>query len=165
MRDYIREMMEAWTNEGEQAAYLVARDLLQGIRNDVALLQKQESAIQALGMILREHPSVDTSMDPRDSEPGLDTIEPSERSRVILEAADEAYREREGSNWTATGKALIKTEEVLKHLREQGLCLGVQNPLAVIGTVLANADGFNRIAKNTFEINKPVHFGADDLPF
>ena len=165
MRDYIREMMDAWTQEGQQAAYVLVKDLLEGIRNDIARLQRQESAIKALAVVLREDPYVDTSLDPRDPEPGLDTIEPSERSRVIVKAAAEAYESREQYYQTATGKPYIKTEEVLNHLNEQGLSLGVQNPLAVIGTVLASADGFARIAKNTFEIHKASNVGADDLPF
>ena len=168
MKDYVKDMMEAWTSDGEQSAYLLARELLQGIRSDIIHLQRQESAIQALAVVLREHPDVDTSVEPRDPEPGLDMIESSERPRVIVQAAREAYQERESTPWTATGKPLIKTEEVVEHLKEQGLGLGVQNPLAVIATVLANADGFGRIAKNTFEVHNddnPLTFSADDLPF
>ena len=165
MRDYIREMMDSWTQDGQQAAYNLVKDLHEGIRNDIAHLMRQESAIKALTSVLRADPSVDTSLDPQDPEPGLDTIEPAERSRVIVEAAKEAYGEREQNYSTAKDKPYIKTEEVLKHLTDQGFSLGVQNPLAVIGTVLASADGFARIAKNTFEFHQTSNFGADDLPF
>jgi hypothetical protein len=169
MRDYIRELLETWTARGEQAAYVLASNLLQDIRNDVVRLRRQESAIQALGAVLKEHPAVDTSADPVDSDPDLDPIEPSERSRVIIEAAGEVYRNRENNTWTATGTELVKTQEVLDHLRSKGLDLGVQQPLAVIGTVLANAVGFQRVARNTFEVreDKPQspYDDVDDLPF
>ena len=168
MRDYIREMLDVWTEAGEQAAYNLASHLLQEIRNDVARLKKQESAMQALGLVLREHPAVDVSADPIDPGPGLDPIEPSERSRVILEAAKEAYEDREKDNWNRTGTRLIKTQEVLDHLWSRGLDLGVQQPLAVIGTVLASANGFSRIARNTFEVievTKDSMMEPDDLPF
>ena len=107
MRDYIREMTEAWTNMGEQAAYDLASCLLKNIRSDVARLKRQESAILALGAVLREHPAVDSSSDPVVSDPGLDTIEPSQRSRVVINAADEVFREREQESWTATGTRLV----------------------------------------------------------
>ena len=169
MRDYIRQLLETWTLEGEQAAYVLASDLLQEIRNDVVRLRRQESAIQALGAVLREHPAVDTTADPVDSDPDLDAIEPSERSRVIIEAADEVYRDREANTWTYTGTTLVKTQEVLEHLRRRGLDLGVQQPLAVIGTVLANAPGFHRVARNTFEVypatDQHGKDDVDDLPF
>ena len=169
MKDYIRKLLETWTAHGEQAAYTLATNLLQEIRNDVVRLRRQESAIQALGAVLREHPAVDTSTDPVDSDPDLDPIEPSQRSRVIIEAANEVYHDREANTWTATETGLIKTQEVLDHLRNRGLDLGVQQPLAVIGTVLANATGFQRVARNTFEVSVPVVRSGindiDDLPF
>ena len=61
MRHYLKELMETWTNHGEQAAYSQVRALLHNIRDDVVRLRKQEEAIQALGQVLRDHPDVDSS--------------------------------------------------------------------------------------------------------
>ena len=167
MRDYIREMLDAWTNQGEQAAYELASQLLQELRNDVARLQKLESAILALGQVLREHPAVDVSADPADPRPGLDRIEPAERPTVILEAAGDISWEVRNNNWNGGQTILIKTQDVLNRLRSRGLDLGVQQPLAVIGTVLASAKGFKRIARNTFEViqDQDPMVEPDDLPF
>ena len=152
MTEYIKELMETWTSQGEQAAYAAAERLLQEIRDDVVRLQKEEEAIKAVGAVLRAHPDVDTSADPKEPEPNLDILVASERSKKIIEAANEAYWDRENNNWTHTGTSLLKTQEVLDHLRSQGLDLGVQQPLAVVGTVLSSANGFHRIARNTFEV-------------
>ena len=152
MKDYIKEMLETWTASGEQEAYVLAGQLLQNIRKDVLRLQKQEAAIQALGAVLREHPDVDTSADPTSPDPDLDLIEPSERSKIIVEAAYDANWERENDTWSRTGESSITAQEVLDHITRRGLDLGVQQPLAVIGTVLSSAEGFHRIARNTFEV-------------
>ena len=161
MRDYVKELLNGWTEYGEQAAYTLAGQLIRDLRDDVALLKRQESAIQALGAVLREHPAVDSSADPADSEPGLDVVEPSERSRMIINAAVKCFYQRERSPLTATRTNHVSTQEVLDYLRGQGLDLGVQQPLAVIGTVLANADGFDKIARNTFEFNPEEDDSAD----
>ena len=166
-RDYLKEMVEVWAHEGEQAAYDLAVHLLQEINRDVTRLKRQESAIRKVGEALREDEAVDVSADPVDPGPGLDPIEPSERPRIILEAAKEAYEDRESGHWSRTGTGHIKTQEVLDHLRSQGFDLGVQQPLAVIGTVLASAKGFKRIARNTFEViqDQDPMMEPDDLPF
>ena len=165
-------LMETWTSQGEQAAYSRVRELLHEVRNDVIRLRKQEEAIQALGQVLREHPDVDISEDPGEVSAGLDLIEASERSRLVVEAAQEIYLDLGRDPFCDAGSMLIKTQDVLNFLRKRGLDLGVQQPLAVIGTVLSNATGFHRIARNTFQYHEETtnvaSFGpadADDLPF
>ena len=169
MRDYVKELMAAWTEKGEQAAYVIGSQLLKELRQDIAHLEKQELAIEALGVVLRDHPEVDTAEDPSYVPPELDTIEPSERPRLIIEAAQKAFHEREISPWTTTGLSQVKSQEVLDQLRKQGLDLGVQQPLAVIGTVLSSANGFHKIARNTFQVRErkalPAYDETDDLPF
>ena len=169
LRDYVKELMETWTAQGEQAAFLRVRELQHEIRGDVARLRKQEQAIQALGQVLREHPDVDASADPVEVPDGLEPIEPSERSRVIVEAATEIYGEFVDDNYRGAEPAFIKAQDVLDLLRRRGLDLGVQQPLAVIGTVLSSAEGFRRIARNTFEViqrqNEPPWDETDELPF
>ena len=169
MRDYVKELMETWTAGGEQAAFSRVRELQHEIRSDVARLRKQEEAIQALGQVLREHPDVDTSTDPVEVPDGLEPIEPSERSRVIVEAATEIYGEILNDNYREAEPAFIRAQDVLDLLRRRGLNIGVQQPLAVIGTVLSSAEGFHRIARNTFEVlqkqTEPPWDEKDDLPF
>ena len=176
MRDYLKELMETWTNHGEQAAYSRVRALLHDIRDDVVRLRKQEEAIQALGQVLRDHPDVDSSAEPADAADGLEPIESSERSRFIVEAAYEIYHDILNDNFRGSEPAFIRAQNVLDLLKRRGLDLGVQQPLAVIGTVLSNADGFHRIARNTFQYQQketpsPSDSGdygydaADDLPF
>ena len=172
MRDYVKELMQTWTSNGEQAAHSRVRELLHEIRVDVARLRKQEEAIQALGQVLRDHPDVDTSSDPAGVTPGLEPIEPHERPRLIVEAAVELFHEFLGhQHWEDNSPILINCQGVLKLLQNRGLDLGVQQPLAVIGTVLNGAKGFRRVARNTFqyqpepESGPPPYDGTDDLPF
>ena len=172
MRDYVKELMETWTSHGEQAAYSRVRELLHEARNDVIRLRRQEEAIQALGQVLREHPDVDISEDPGEVSAGLDLIEASERSRLVVETAQEVYLDLVRDPCVDEGSMLIKTQDVLNLLRRRGLDLGVQQPLAVIGTVLSNANGFHRIARNTFQYQEGrtnvvslVPDYVDDLPF
>ncbi len=171
MKDYVKELMETWTNHGEQTAYSRIRELLHEVRNDVVRLRKQEEAIQALGQVLRDHPDVDASADPIDVPDGLEPIEPSERSRFIIEAAAEIYEDNLNDNFRGAEPAFIRAQDVLDLLRRRGLDLGVQQPLAVIGTVLSSADGFHRIARNTFQFHQeerlspPPYDETADLPF
>ena len=121
-----------------------------------------------MGQVLREHPDVDISEDPGEVSAGLDLIEASERSRLVVEAAQELYLDLVRDPSVDEGSMLIKTQDVLNLLRRRGLDLGVQQPLAVIGTVLSNAHGFRRIARNTFEYqveSVPAYMDIDDLPF
>ena len=164
--------METWTAQGEQAAHSRVRELLHAIRGDVLRLRKQEEAIQALGQVLRDHPDVDTSNDPTDVPPGLEPIEPHERSRFIIEAAEEIFREYQSrQHWEDPSPILISCQSVHNLLKNRGLDLGVQQPLAVIGTVLNGASGFHRVARNTFQFqhgeqpSPPPHDETDDLPF
>ena len=169
MRDYLKELMGAWSEHGEQAAYDAGGRLLRDLRRDIALLEKQELAILALGAVFLENPEVDASQDPGYFPGELDTVEPADRPRIIINAAKQAFRDRESNPWSSTGTAEIKSHEVIDHLRSQGLSLGVQQPLAVVGTVLSSASGFHKIARNTFRIpgeqTTPVSFDPDDLPF
>ena len=169
MKDYVKLLMETWTSHGEQAAHSRVRELLHEIRSDLARLRKQEEAIQALGQVLRDHPDVDTSTDPVDVPDGLEPIEPSERSRFIVDAANELYQDILNDRFMDSESALIRAQDVLELLRRRGLDIGVQQPLAVIGTVLSNARGFRRIARNTFQVQEestpPLYDETVELPF
>ena len=149
MRDYVRAMMDMWRTEGEQAAYDLGPELLQQIDAEFNRLRNQAEVINALGIYLRDTSEVE------DLTPRLDTVEMSERPRLIVEAAIALWRH------LPPGNNLVKVQHVLQEMNSNGLDLGVQQPLAVIGTVLARADGFTKVARNTFEYRQPI----DDLPF
>ena len=154
MRDYVREMMDTWTHEGEQAAHDLGIRLLKEIEDDYDRLRRQESAINALGSVLAQHADVIPISDPIEPEPGLDAIEPSERPRLIIVTAVEVW----GAQQTGFGgseRNLVSSQDVLERLKHKGLDLGVQQPLAVVGTVLASAEGFTKVARNTFEYDRP----------
>ena len=165
MRDYVKEMMELWTSEGEQAAYGIGAKLLEDISEQREYLDRQESAIHALGLVLQGSDNVDTSLQPVEIAPELDEIEPSERSRLIVKAATEVWKDQQ-TGWPGADSDLVKAQRVLDQLRADGLDLGVQQPLAVIGTVLASASGFKKVARNTFERIEPAQVDDDDdLPW
>ena len=171
MRDYVKEMLDAWSNEGEEAAYVLGSSLLVEIENDREHLTRQEAAILALGRVLRDRAGVETvefaeeHKDRSESSPELDTIEQSERPRLIAQAAREVWEDQQ-EQWAGPEKDLVKTQDVRAKLQAKDLDLGVQQPLAVIGTVLASADGFTKIARNTFEYALPSPSDdAEDLPW
>ncbi len=151
MRDYVREMMDRWTVEGDQAAYDLGDVLLRQIDAEFDRLRNQAALINALGAYLQDSGMIETS----DSTPSLEPVEASERPRVIIEAAQALWRR------LPPGNNLIRVQHVLDEMTIAGFDLGVQQPLAVIGTVLARADGFTKVARNTFEYRTPI----DDLPF
>ena len=148
MKDYVREMMEAWSTQGEQAAYDLNTELLKEIEADFDRLKNQMSAINALRAYLQDSGNLEASTPV--TNPDFDTVEPSERPRLIVNAAQVVWRQQPDN--------LVKVQWVLDELNTRGLDLGVRQPLAVIGTVLASADGFTKIARNTFEYDA-------DLPF
>ena len=163
MRDYVREMLDAWTGQSAQAAYDLGARLRQEIEEECQKLQRHDAAIQAFGVVLRDDPEVDTSVDPADPDPALDTIEAAERPRMIVEAAIEVWTDRKRFGWTESDAHLINAADVIAVLRTKGLDLGVQQPLAVIGTVLSAADGFRKVARNTFERLDPKDVPSGDV--
>ena len=171
MRNFVEEMLLAWTGESKQAAYNTGVHLLREIRKEFEHLKRQETAIQALGSYLREDPEIDQTAPSPEPEPAIpetqaNEIEPAQRPRVILRAADEVW-EAQQNPWGGSETNLINTRDVHLSLKNKGLDLGVSQPLAVIGTVLASAEGYTKIARNTFEYSPPQEQeeGVEDLPW
>ena len=164
MRDFTQEMMKVWTNEGEQAAYDIGPDLLREIEAEQAKLKNQASVIKAFGKYLQDNGEVIArSASPS---PELDVIEATERSRLIIEAATEVWQDQQHEWNNEPDGHLVKVQKVLERIHTKGLDLGVQQPLAVIGTVLASADGFRKVARNTFEYEPaPSPADIEDLPW
>ena len=177
MRDYTRELMDTWTNEGDQGAFDRAVELLREIKTDMATAQREYAAIEALMVVLRNRPNVSTLLEESpEPENGLDPILPELRPKYIVNAADHVFWRQENAfvrEWgtNSNGAWRVTTQEVLQEIENQRLSLGVKQPHAVIGTVLANAEGFQRIARNTFErrldlsANLPIPTVSDELPF
>ena len=163
MTDFTRRMMDVWSQDGEQAAYDLVPQLLTEIEAEQEKLNYQASAIRALGMVLEGANGVvarSTNLDP-----GLDPIEAPARPRLIIEAATEVWRSQ-NEDWPGNPDAhFIKGQSVLERLRTKGLQLGVKQPLSVIGTVLTSAEGFKKVARNTFEYTPPPPSGVEDLPW
>ena len=153
-RDFVRDMMDAWTNEGMQAAYDLAPSLLEDIDTAFTSLRTQAVVIRSLTRHLLDTGEVAEHVEP---EPGLDAIEASERPRLIVGAAIDIWNRKPAEDITVTG------DEVLDELTRKGLDLGVKQPIAVIGTVLASGDGFKKIARNTFEYSTTGN--TIDLPW
>ena len=156
MQDRVREMMDVWSNRGNQAAYDLSQKLLSDIENMVNDLRKQSVAIKAL-----EQHLISLGVKPRPQAPNLDIVSHRERPRLIIEAATSLWRK------LPDGEDLIKVQDVLEELNGRGLDLGVRQPMAVIGTVLSNSNDFRKIARNTFEYVGHLlpTDDIDDLPF
>ena len=171
MRNFVDEMLTVSTNKSKQAAYDAGIHLLFEIQKEFEYLKRQEAAIQALGEVLQGDPEVDedslsADLESPTSGTQADKIKVAERPRVVLEAAHEV-RTNQQSPWSGPETNLVKSLDVLMTLRKKGLDLGVRHPLAVIGTVLASADGYTKLARNTFEFTPPPppEEGVEDLPW
>lgn len=149
MRDYVKEFMDAWNSDGEQAAFDLGAELLTDIQTIHAQLRSQGEVIGVLRAHLATHPTVEIEPEMAEPPDGLDPIEGSERPRLIIEAAIELWQDQ--VRYQNPDSHLVKVQDVLTLLNTKGLDLGVQQPFAVVGTVLARADGFKKIARNTFE--------------
>ena len=150
MRDFMNEMLDTRSKQGDQAAYDMGTNLLVKIENEHDWLNKQASAIRAFGKYLRDTSRV---VEPEpESHPPLQRIDPADRPRSIIRTAYEVWETQQREYGALDREAtLIKVQDVFERLTDNGLDLGVQQPLAVIGTVLASADEFTRVERNTFE--------------
>ena len=138
MRDYVREMMKVWEADGDQRAYDLTAKLLEDIKDESDRLKRQAGAITAFELYLLDSGNIKE----RTAREGWDKVKPSERPREITTAAFLCLGRRSGT---------VTVDEVFTALSNQGLDLGVQQPHAVIGTVLAKAEGFTKVARNKFE--------------
>ena len=163
MRNFMQEMMDVMFKEGAQATYDLGPQLLVEIEAEQERLNNQAVAIRAFGKILEDNAGVIARSTELDS--NLDPIEAPERPREIISAAIDVW-ESQQDGWRSDSEAhLVRTHDVLERLRTKGLDLGVKQPLAVIGTVLASAEGFRKVARNTVEYTPPPPPAVEDLPW
>ena len=166
MNDYVKALMDIWAKDGEQVAYDFSIGIVKSIEMDGRELRQQFSAIEALQAYLRDRPGVDTASESVEPRPGLDAMEASERPRLITEAAIAVWSAQQNPDHYDPAHTLVKVQDVLAELNDRGLDLGVQQPLAVIGTVLASANGFRKVARNTFEYTPPPReTSEEDYPW
>ena len=129
---------------GAQAAYYRGEILLKEIAEGIKVLQSQRTTITALMGHLelagaRSTPQLEL----------FETVKPTDRPQVILDAATAAVE-------VASGDLIVKVQDVLAELQRRDLNLGVQQPLAVIGTVLSRSENYQKIARNTFQRVEPL---------
>ena len=138
MADFVKQIAEIWNEKGAQAAHDRAEECLETISKETGNLQRQKRAIT----ILLQHLETAGAEASAPAEPP-ETVRPADRPAEILNAA-EAVME------AAPGNPVVHVQEVLAELRRRDADLGVQQPLAVIGTVLSGSDRYQKVARNKF---------------
>jgi len=176
-RDYYQDLMEAWKENGDQCAYDLSASFLTLIEDHITGLTaeilhqtdgylKQSEAIKAFRRYVIhdsdmdiEHPAEAPEFHPL----ALETIAPAGRigslkSRRVMAIESAAFnvqalkRDRvKAGELPESALGVIQVSEVLSDISTQGFDLGVQQPQAVVGTVLSNSKWWIRIARNTFK--------------
>ena len=146
MKDFVKEITEAWSQEGIQEAYDRGEILLRKINDELRGLHGQRTAITALMQHLEASGARTTPQLPL-----LEIVKPSDRPQVILDAAEAVLD-------SSTGILMVRVQDVLAELHRRELNLGVQQPLAVIGTVLSRSEYYSKISRNTFHRIEPLPF-------
>ena len=144
MTDFVKEITDVWSQEGIQEAYDRGKLLIGKISDEIKALQSQRTTIVALMQHL-EASGARATRQLTFSE----NVKPSERPQVILDAAEAVLD-------STTGIFVVRVQDVLAELQRRDLDLGVQQPLAVIGTVLSRSEYYQKIARNTFHRIDPL---------
>ena len=144
MTDFVKEMTDTWNHEGIQEAYDRGEMLLERIATEIRSLQSQRTTITALMQHLeasgaRSAPQL----------PLLESVKASDRPQVILDAAEAVLD-------SSSGIFVVLVQDVLDELHRREINLGVQQPLAVIGTVLSKSEYYSKTARNTFHRIDPL---------
>ena len=145
MTDFVKAITEVWNEEGLQAAYDRGTILLETIAEGIRGLQSQRTTITALMHHLEASGARTT--------PQLalfESVRGPDRPQVILDAA--AVVEASSGD----GDLVVNVQDVLAELQRRDLSLGVQQPLAVIGTVLSRSEYYHKEARNTFRRVAPL---------
>ena len=144
MADFVKEITEVWDQEGIQAAYDRGNLLLGKIAEEVRSLQVQRTTITALMQHLEASGARSTP------QMGLvKSLNAPDRPQVILDAAEAVLD-------SSSGMLVVRVQDVLAELQRRDLSLGVQQPLAVIGTVLSRSPYYQKSARNTFYRIEPL---------
>ena len=144
MEDFVKRITEVWNQEGVQAAYDRGKILLEKITEEIRGLQGQRITVTAL----MQHLEVSGARTTPQYEL-FESVKAPDRPQVILDAAAAVLE-------AASGDLVVNVADVLAELQRRDLNLGVQQPLAVIGTVLSRSDYYHKIARNTFQRVEPL---------
>ncbi len=144
MVDFVKEITEVWNQEGVQAGYDRGKILLEKITEEIRGLQGQRITVSALMQHLEASGARST--------PQLalfESVRGPDRPQVILDAAAAVLE-------AASGDLVVNVQDVLAELQRRDLDLGVQQPLAVIGTVLSRSEYYDKVARNSFRRVEPL---------
>ena len=144
MEDFVKAITEVWNQEGVQDAYDRGKILLETITAEIRGLQGQRITVSAL----MQHLEVSGARTTPQYEL-FDSVKAPDRPQVILDAAAAVLE--------ATSKGfMVDVQDVFAELQRRDLDLGVQQPLAVIGTVLSRSEYYQRVARNSFQRVQPL---------
>ena len=144
MADLVKEITEVWNQEGVQDAYDRGKILLETITAEIRGLQGQRTTITAL----MQHLEASGARSTHQMEL-IDTVKAPDRPQVILDAAAAVLE-------VVSEGFMVDVQDVFAELQRRDLDLGVQQPLAVIGTVLSRSEYYQRVARNTFQRVEPL---------
>ena len=145
MKDYYLEIIQVVPDD-PRAAYRLADEAQVEIREEMSLLSQQLGHLDDLMKYLMPKVVADFVDQPDD----WDYIEPVNRASYIQDAALDLINQ---------GQTRVTVQEVRDFLDDKRLHLGVSQPNAVIGTVLARSAHFRKVDVNVFD------YVPDDLPF
>ena len=144
MVDFVKDITKVWDQEGVQAGYDRGKIVLETITKEIRGLQGQRITVSALMQHLEASGARSTPQMAL-----FESVRGPDRPQVILDAAAAVLE-------AASGDLVVKVQDVLGELQRRDLDLGVQQPLAVIGTVLSRSEHYDKIARNTFQRVEPL---------
>lgn len=144
MTDFVKEITDVWSREGIQEAYDRGKILVRKISDEIKNLQGQRTTITVLMQHLEASGARATHQLTLS-----ENVRPSDRPQVILNAAEAVLD-------STSGIFVVRVQDVLAELQRRDLDLGVQQPMAVIGTVLSRSDYYTKISRNTFHRIEPL---------
>ena len=142
MEDYYGKLIPV-AAEDEGLACQQARDYMAEIQREMGRLQEQLRHVASMYEYLSRklnlaEPTEITNIAFSPASVGT----PVGRHQVIMQTALDLVR---------SGTPSLSPQRVMEELNQKQVDLGVQQPHAVIGTVLGRSEGFRRVAENKFE--------------
>ena len=145
MADLVKEITEVWNQAGAQDAYDRGKILLETITEEIRGLQGPTRSPSPLSCNILRRPGHEARLNME----LFDSVRAPDRPQVILDAAAAVLE-------ATSGGFMVDVQDVLAELQRRDLNLGVQQPLAVIGTVLSRSDYYHKAARNSFRRVDPL---------
>ena len=137
--DYYRKLIVTAATD-EWLAHQQARDYVRDIHDEVRQLQDQLRHVSGFLQYLGDKLNIQEAEEL--PPPPFIGQTPVSRHQLIMDAA---------STIVGAGGETVSTQAVILELERRQIELGVQQPHAVIGTVLSRSEQFKKVATNTFE--------------